>query len=414
MSVTGMTALAVLILLFHYILEIADNKLPPIPGATPDEKPTIVMAPMVNLLSNIRFIVNTVFFIILCVLSYYKQHSLMIALIVIMFLFHLTKSILGIKFLKLLWACIIYIPCLFLDLVQSFQGSIGDTTRTIWIIVAIELLLIAILYGGPYLINYIGASASQIVAAPKSLKQKYDTKLTTQSKEIFIFHNTGVDRSEEDKLADCPPEEKKRYQYSISGWFFLNNNVTTKSTDLEIFNFGDVPRMTYNVSKNELKLYCNTLNTADKGSKTEVIYNSRLNYNAIVKAEAGSEEKKAKVQMSLEDEELDADIPLQRWNYFVINYDGKNMDLFLNNKLIFKSNFIMPDILLKPITVGDTTDNKGLNGSICNFAFHKIPLTKEQIRWTYTMLRSQNPPMIGMDTVEDQAKAAGSTTIYSQ
>ncbi len=414
MSVTGMTALAGLILLFHYILEIADNKLPPIPGATPDEKPTIVMAPMVNLLSNIRFIVNTVFFIILCVLSYYKQHSLMIALIVVMFLFHLTKSILGIKFLKFLWACIIYIPCLFLDLVQSFQGSIGDTTRTIWIIVAIELVLIAILYGGPYLINYIGASASQIVAAPKSLKQKYDTKLTTQSKEIFIFHNTAVDRSEEDKLADCPPEEKKRYQYSISGWFFLNNNVTTKSTDLEIFNFGDVPRMTYNVSKNELKLYCNTLNTADKGSKTEVIYNSRMNYNAIVKAEAGSEEKKAKVQMSLEDEELDADIPLQRWNYFVINYDGKNMDFFLNNKLIFKSNFIMPDILLKPITVGDTKDNKGLNGSICNFAFHKIPLTKEQIRWTYTMLRSQNPPMIGMDTIEDKAKAAGSTTLYSQ
>jgi len=412
MSVTGLTAVSLMIILFHYLLEIADNKMPPTPGAPPDEKPT--MAPMANLLSNIRFIVNTVFFIILCALSYYKQHTLMIAVIVIMFLFHLTKSILGIKILKLLWACIIYIPCLFLDLVQGFQGSIGDTTRTIWVIVAIEIVLIAILYGGPYLLNYIGASASQIIAAPQTLKQKYDTKLTTQSKEIFIYHNTGVDRTPEDKAANCPVEEKKRYQYSISGWFFLNNNVTTKSTDLEIFNFGDVPRMTYNVARNELKLYCNTLNTADKGSKTEVIYNSRMNYNAVAKAQAGSEEKKTTVQMSLQDQELDADIPLQRWNYFVINYDGKNIDFFLNNKLIFKSNFIMPDILLKPITIGDTTDNKGLNGSICNFAFHKVPLTKEQIRWTYTMLRSQNPPMVGMDTVQDQAKAAGSTTIYSQ
>ena len=412
MSVTGLTVLGILILLFHYLLEMADNKLPPTPGEPADEKPRL--APMTNLLSNIRFIVNTVFLIIFCVLAYYKQHSLMIALIVIMFLFHLTKSILGIKVLKLLWACIIYIPCLFLDLLQSFQGTVGDTTRTIWIIVAIELLLIAILYGGPYLLNYIGASGSQIVVAPITIKQKYDTKLTTQSKEIFIFHNTGIDRTPEDKVADCPIEEKKRYQYSISGWFFLNNNVTSKSTDLEIFNFGDVPRMTYNVAKNELKIHCNTLNAADKGSKTEVIYNSRTNYNSLVKAQKGSEEKKATVQMSIEDEELDSDVPLQRWNYFVINYDGKNMDFFLNNKLVFKSNFIMPDILLKPITIGDTKDNKGLNGSICNFAFHKYPLTKEQIRWTYTMLRSQNPPIIGSKTIEDEVKATGTTTIYSQ
>jgi len=412
MSVTGMTALAVIIILFHYLLEISDNNIPPASGAPADEKPT--MAPMSNVLSNMRFIGNTVFLILLFVLSYYKQHSLMIALIVIMFIFHLTKSILGIRLLKLLWACIIYIPCLFLDLVQGLQGTFGDTTRTIWVIVAIEILLIAILYGGPYLLNYIGASGSQIVAAPKSLKQKYDTKLNTQSKEIFIFHNTGIDRTPEDQAADCPIEEKKRYQYAISGWFFLNNNITSKSTDLEIFNFGDVPKMTYNVAKNELKIYCNTLNSADKGSKTEIIYNSRTNYNSLVKAQAGSEEKKVTVKMSIEDEELDSDVPLQRWNYFVINYDGKNMDFFLNNKLVFKSNFIMPDILLKPLTIGDTTDNKGFNGNICNFAFHKYPLTKEQIRWTYTMLRSQNPPMIGSNTIEDEVKAAGTTTIYSQ
>lgn len=412
MSVTGITALSLIIILFHYMLEIADNKIPPRPDAPADEKP--VLAPMSELLSNIRFIVNTVFFVLLCVLSYYKQYTIMIAVIVVMFIFHLTKSILGIRILKFLWACIIYIPCLFLDLVQSIQGSVGDTTRTIWIIVAIELILIAILYGGPYLLNYIGASGSQIVAAPRSLKQKYDTKLNTQSKEIFIFHNTGVERTPEDKAANCPIEEKKRYQYSISGWFFLNNNVTSKSTDLEIFNFGDVPKMTYNVAKNELKIYCKTLNSADKGSKTEIIYNSRTNYNSLVKAQAGSDEKKATVQMSIEDEELDSDVPLQRWNYFVINYDGKNMDFFLNNKLVFKSNFIMPDILLKPITIGDTTDNKGLNGSICNFAFHKYPLTKEQIRWTYTMLRSQNPPMIGTSTIEDEVKTTGTTTIYSQ
>ena len=416
MSVTGMTVLGLAILFFHYGLEFIDNTVPKEPGAGDDKPPK--MAPMTKLLGNIRFIMNTIFFIILCALAYYKQHGVMVALIVFMFLFHLTKSIIGVKLLKLLWACIIYIPCLFLDFLQSSQGVVGDTTRPIWIIVAIELLLIAILYGGPYLLNYIGASASQIVGAPVRLKQLYDTNLTTQSKEIFIYHNTGADRTPEDKAANCPAEEKMRYHYSISGWFFLNNNITSNNTDLEIFNFGDVPRLTYNPSRNELKLYCHQLSRnssiTDETSKTTEIYNSRTNYNAMVKDGANSTAKKTKIQMLTENEELDADVQLQRWNYFVVNYDGKTMDFFLNNKLIFKSDFIMPDIQLKPITVGSTTNNRGLNGSICNFAFHKYPLTKEQIRWTYTMLKTQNPPMIGMPTIEDEVKAAGSTTMYSR
>jgi len=290
---------------------------------------------------------------------------------------------------------------------------VGDTTRPIWIIVAIELLLIAILYGGPYLLNYIGASASQMVATPVTLKQIYDTNLNTQSPQIFIYHNTGIDRTLEDKAANCPAEEKKRYNYSISGWFILNNNISSYNKDLEIFNFGDVPRLTYNSSTHELKLWCNTLDmSGNPNSTSEVIYNSKSNYNSIVSGK--SREKKTKMMMLLENEELDVAVPLQKWNYFVVNYNGKTMDLFLNDKLIGQSNFIMPDILMKPITIGATTDNKGLNGSICNFSFNKTPLTKEQIRWTYNMLKSQNPPIIGAKTIEDEVKEAGSTTVYSK
>ena len=408
MSVTGMTILGLAILFFHYGLEFIDNVMP---AATAGGKP--VLAPVSDLFTNIRFITNTVFFIILCALAYYKQHGVMVVLILAMFIFHLTKSVIGLKLLKLLWLGIIYIPCLFLDLLQSSQSVVGDTTRPIWIIVAIEILLIAILYGGPYLLNYIGASASQIVATPVRLSQKYDTNLNTQSPQIFIFHNTGIDRTPEDKAANCPAEEKKRYNYSISGWFILNNNISNYNKDLEIFNFGGVPSLTYNSSTHELKLWCKTLNiSGNLNSTSEVIYNSKSNYNTIVSGK--SPEHKTKMMMILENEELDVAVPLQKWNYFVVNYNGKTMDLFLNNKLISKSNFIMPDILMKPITVGDTTDNKGLNGSICNFSFNKTPLTKEQIRWTYNMFKSQNPPIIGTKTIEDQVKEAGSNTVYSK
>ncbi len=414
---SGMTALALAILFFHYFLEFIDNKRAPKQGEsesnTKDTTPG--MAPLSNLLTNIRFIVNTIFLVAIAALSHYKRHEVMVVVIIFMFLFHLTKSILGIKLLKLLWSFIIYIPCLFLGLITSMQGTVGDTTRPMWIIVAIELILVAILIGGPFLVNYIGASASQIVSAPVSLKQKHDTNLDTQSPSIFIFHNTGKDRTPEDAAANCPVEEKKRYNYAISGWFFLNNNVTTKNEDLEIFNFGDVPTMTYNASKNEFKLKCKVLDMATGRSKEGIaeIYNSRKNYNQLTNA--NTEDKQTKLKILNEDTKLDADIPLQKWNYFVINYDGKTMDLFLNNNLIFKSEFIMPDIQMKMITVGDTTDNKGLNGSICNFSFHKKPLTKEQIRWTYTMLKSRNPPMIGMKTIQDEGNiTSGSSTVYSQ
>jgi hypothetical protein len=432
MSVTGMTVLGLAILFFHYGLEFIDTmkkqekpnvemkkddslvteKSEAVKGK--DEKPSVT-----DLFTNIRFIINTVFFIVLCALAYYKQHGAMVALILAMFIFHLTKSALGVKLLKLLWLGISYIPCLFLDLLQSSQGAVGDTTRPIWIILAIEILLIAILYGGPYLINYIGASASQIVAAPVPLKDKYDTNLTTQSEQIFIFHNTGIDRTPEDTAANCPVEEKKRYNYSISGWFLLNNVSTPVNQDLEIFDFGGVPKMTYNSLKAELKLKCNLIDISSnlpmEAGGTE-LYNSKAAYNAILHGKSKETQMKLRILQDKEDADLDVSIPLQKWNYFVVNYNGKTMDLFLNTKLIFKSDFIMPDIQLKPITVGDTTTRKGLNGTICNFAFHKTPLTKEQIRWTYTMFKSFDPPMIGMKTIKDEIKEAGTATaaVYSK
>ena len=51
MSVIGMTFLGVAIILFHYVLELIDNKLPPEPGTSADAVPKL--APMSTLLSNI-------------------------------------------------------------------------------------------------------------------------------------------------------------------------------------------------------------------------------------------------------------------------------------------------------------------------------------------------------------------------
>ena len=402
MSVTGMTALGLAILFFHYFFEFIDNNKSADSGS--------------SILTNIRFIINTIFFIVLCVLAYYKQHSVMVVLIVVMFLFHLTKSILGMKFLRLIWLCIIYIPCLFLGLLTTSQGAVGDTTRPIWIILAIEIILVAILFGGPYLLNYIGASNSQIIAAPVPLRPKHDTGLTTQSPQIFIFHNTALDRSDDDKAANCAPEEKKRYNYSVSGWFWLNNNVNATDHDLEIFNFGGVPTLTYNPSTTEFKVSCKTvsLSTGLPDASANIVYNSRFNYS---NTKGLQDTDKIKFDILNDSRTTDTQIPIQKWNYFVINYDGKSMDVFLNNVLVAKSDFFVPDIISQTITSGDngpTANSQGLSGNICNVVFQKEPLTLEQIRWTYSMLKSEDPPMVGMKTIADEVKTTGTTNIYSQ
>jgi hypothetical protein len=296
---------------------------------------------------------------------------------------------------------------LFLGGLTATQNAFGDTTSPMIIIILIELLLIAILYGGPYLINKIGTSTSQVIAAPIPLMVKHDTGLTTESPEIFIYHNTALNRNDDEKNANCPPEEKKRYSYAVSGWFWINSSATSKNADLTIFDFAGVPKLKYNPYSSNFTVTCNTIggNGTINGGKPNTdtpIYRS---------IEFTKQTDEYKEFMMLNELNITTRIPLQKWNYFVINYDGKTMDIFLNNTLIGKSKFIMPNILHSQITSGDTN---GLSGNICNVVFSGLPLTTEQIRWNYNTLKSLDPPMVGLQTAADEINNVGKTNVYSQ
>jgi hypothetical protein len=404
MSILGMAILGTVILFFHFGLEVIDSndvaeRVNPPQGAPQGAGPQ-VESNISILLKNIRFLVNVVFFIVLCILSYFKLHELMVLFIIIMFMFHLTKSKIGILILKLLWSCIIYIPCLILDAIVGGRNMVGSTTRPIWIILIVELILLGMLFGLPYLINKIGTSESQVILAPVPLHMEHDTKLTTESKEIFIYHNTGTTRTAAD--ANCPPEEKKRYSYSVSGWFWLNDNITNIDKDLTIFNFANVPKLTYNPAKTNFKVSCNTIGLNGSDVKSITIYESHNNITQ-------NDDYKEFVMAS--DLQITKQIPLQRWNYFVINYDGKSMNVFLNEELVGKSAFIMPHITVERITTGE---KNGLRGNISNIIFNKIPLTTEQIRWNYNTLKALDPPLIGTSTIVDEVNNADNTDIYTK
>lgn len=323
--------------------------------------------------------------------------------------------------LKYIWSTIRYIPCLIVDAIDVIRREFNITTRPVWILLIIEVIIILLAWLIPFLMNKIGtASDSQIVAGSVPLNQERDTGLKTDSPEVAIFNNTGKDRSDSDNAANCPPEEKKRYSYSVSGWFWINGGANTEDKDLMILNFGNVPRITYNPASTNFKVECDQI--LPNGETTERDFTSG-------NVDANSGVKPAIVYQSLEISNIDKKstdykeyeminaiqvqklIQLQKWNYIVINYDGKTMDVFLNSELIGKSGFIMPNIRSDIIKTGQ---KDGLSGNICNVVCAHEPMTTEKMRWTYNTLKMLDPPIIGADSVVDDINNLRNTEYTSR
>jgi hypothetical protein len=68
---------------------------------------------------------------------------------------------------------------------------------------------------------------------------------------------------------------------------------------------------------------------------------------------------------------LGNDMRLQRWNKFLINYDGGTLDVFLNDKLISSSSSIAPYMTLDLVSVGQ---NHGINGGIRDVVYFRNPV----------------------------------------
>ena len=62
---------------------------------------------------------------------------------------------------------------------------------------------------------------------------------------------------------------------------------------------------------------------------------------------------------------------LQKWNKFLINYDGGTLDIFLNDKLLSSSSSIAPYMTLDVVSVGA---NNGINGGIRNVVYFRNPV----------------------------------------
>jgi hypothetical protein len=279
-------------------------------------------------------------------LTYAMNLSLIIGGIGILYL--LLKPLIGAgkkhpkSMLSLLGRLVMYVPCLLISFIDFIREQYRITTKPVWILLALEIAFIALRIVVPKLVHALSThDGTQLLKEPVYLNNEHT---------LGNFENLHAGSTDDSKF---------NYHYSLSSWIYINpqppntSPAYTKFTSL--LNYGDKPQIQFNGLKNELRIMATT------GKKDLVeIYKT-------------------------------TDISYQKWNNFVINYDGGNMDVFLNGKLVASRPNIAPYMTYENITSGA---NDGIEGGICNVMYYDHIQSKGAITLAYRMLRDKNPPLL--------------------
>lgn len=226
---------------------------------------------------------------------------------------------------------LLLIPCIYIKILNVLKEAIDTSTPLSVMILSINTLVIVL-----YL----------------SLRNKNLFK-----PEILLNKPVYLDRKTvlaEDK-STLEIIDNDLYNKSISFWININK-IKDRDRDLNIIKLTDKFKFTYNENYDELQLHVH-----EEGEKNSEVLFSYHN------------------------------IPLQKWNNIILNYNKGTIDIFINNELVTSQpSKIIPDILSK-IIVGD---DDGLNGGICNVRYFDKPLSIHKIQTIYNKSKDKNPPII--------------------
>ena len=280
----------------------------------------------------------------------------------------------AINFLNLIKNFILFLPCLLISFVEYMQYQFNITTKPIWTLLFIEILLVSFWFIIPQLIHYYYTTTNQGTVLLK------DPLYLNKEHTLGDFENIHLDNIKKNK------NTKFNYNYSISAWFTLNPQPTntraayTKYTN--ILNYGKKPAIQFNSKKNSLLI--NTLvgrDTATNNINMAVAADKETGPNADVEAEANTD--------IIEIYETTS-INFQKWNNVVINYDGGTMDVFLNGILVASKKNVAPYMTYETITVGE---KKGIEGGICNVVYYDHTLPNRTIKTVYNYLKNKETPL---------------------
>lgn len=260
---------------------------------------------------------------------------------------------------------IFYIPCLILDFVKYVIKEFQLTTKPIYILLVLEVLLILAYVYIPKLLERISKKEGVPVIEESvfldqensfSLNEEAKLDLTKQVKNIY----TGQDIVKSNRL-----------NYSLSMWLYVNNYDHIDTDNIEetnILNFNNgLPKLTL----------------ANSNAETSKIYAYYTNANT-------------------DEQPLELLMPYQKWNNIVFNYFSTHVDIFINGNLeksisLNEENFPIYNNSDYPISNEVITGgNREITGAICNVRYYKENLSERKIVNFYNLLKNKNPPTFNM------------------
>jgi hypothetical protein len=295
--------------------------------------------------------------------------------------------------IRLVINVILYLPCIYVSKLEKIlkvlgiaHDEAGRTPKSVWILLASELVFIGAYLVFPYLHKY------------------YQRKVYIGDKEKgLLLVNEPIDTRSENLITSYAelnePDEgsetlKINYHYALSFWFNIDamppstGSQYTKFTS--IFNYGEKPNIKYRASTNTLII------TTEMGKDNEV---TKQIIENLKTEKAYDDEQIAQhfKEIGIELDEFDnrvvfktRELPMQRWNHLVINYAGGTLDIFLNGELVQSSIEIAPYVVNDSLYVGSSD---GISGGICSLIYFKQTQHIMEIQKMYANFKNENPPI---------------------
>lgn len=255
---------------------------------------------------------------------------------------------------------------------RFFNSEFADTDPSGLVALILILLAFAVYFLSPMIYNKVSLRGGEtFVTTPINLNEQHTLATYEQlNGQIDI----GDDAAKEMEVYNYYKTKQKsvfNYTYGLSFWVYIDsagpNTNASYSKYTSILNYGQKPNILYKASTNTLIV---TFNARDDQDIEQL--NESNDHQGII---AYKNDK----------------FLLQRWNHFVINYNGNNLDIFLNGELVKANIKATPSMKLDSLVTGT---EQGIYGGLCNLVYYRKPLTFNQIYYIYNMLKDKKPPIL--------------------
>ena len=302
---------------------------------------------------------------------------------------------------------ILDIPNVIHENIEKYKKDINVTTPTTWLLIGIELILLALYFFSHYFAYKaynkhglviqnppLGLSYKTVVGC-ETLNEIHDHqeketadvdkkgKITIKEGAITNFlplpdnikENTGPIPSEtytlttdfiihrDNTTQKAGDPSGVNYNYGLSMWIYIDPHQPNKGYDnwYSFFSFDSKPSVLYNPKLNAFKLSMKENKVHNVSEKHSIKYSKPVN-----------------------------NVPLQKWNHIFINTIGSKTDFFLNGNLATNIIQAIPRNQTNKIVTGSPN---GIVGRICNIYYFKQPLNGTQILDIYHKYKNYDPPM---------------------